>query len=93
MALEAKDERARLNVAIDSEAIQPTEAIPLVSYADTIERAAPAVVSVYLRVSSRHTMDGGAMVWKISSASSAINCLRHKLLPNQSVRCLESAPE
>ncbi|MGC6506491.1 MAG: Do family serine endopeptidase [Coraliomargaritaceae bacterium] len=38
---------ATLEVEQDNQAIAQTEAIPLVSYADVIDRAAPAVVSVY----------------------------------------------
>ena len=38
---------ASLEVEQDSTAIAPSASIPLVSYADVIDRAAPAVVSVY----------------------------------------------
>ena len=40
-------EAARLNVDTDERRIAPTEAVPLVSYADVIGEAAPSVVSVY----------------------------------------------
>lgn len=40
-------DHAELEVAISGEAIRPAEAIPLVSFADVIDKAAPSVVSVY----------------------------------------------
>ncbi|MGB0415010.1 MAG: Do family serine endopeptidase [Coraliomargarita sp.] len=46
-AVQAEEKSGTLNVSLESELIKSTKAIPLVSYADTIERASPAVVSVY----------------------------------------------
>ncbi|RPG85074.1 MAG: PDZ domain-containing protein [Coraliomargarita sp. TMED73] len=47
----------KLEVTIDSSPIVPSQAIPLVSYADVIERATPAVVSVY--TTDMQTFSGG----------------------------------
>jgi len=46
LALSAKNQ-PKLEVVTDDRLIQPSETIPLVSYADVIEVAAPTVVSVY----------------------------------------------
>ena len=46
LALSAKD-TSKLEVVTDDRMIAPTDAVPLVSYADVIGTAAPSVVSVY----------------------------------------------